>query len=122
MGQSSLDGVSAETGFVVLSMTLNKSCAFNISWPVVATLCTATISFLTFDVIAASARAATGADREAASLSEFRKSQEPAERVTTIKEDAAAQKRRKAASLKGTGKQSTILSGVQTALKARLGE
>ena len=62
------------------------------------------------------------AAKTARDLEAFRKTQEPAERVTTIAEDAAAQKRRKRSSIKGTGKQSTILTGVQTALKARLGE
>ena len=60
--------------------------------------------------------------KAAADLETFRISQEPAERVTTIAEDAAAQKRRKASSISGSGKQSTILSGVQKTLKARLGE
>lgn len=64
----------------------------------------------------------TAAKKAAAELEVFRKSQEPLERVTTISEDAAAQKRRKKASKQGTGKQSTILTGVRTALKARLGE
>ena len=62
------------------------------------------------------------AKKDAAALDAFRISQEPAERVTTIAEDAAAQKRRKASSISGSGKQSTILSGVQKTLKARLGE
>ena len=60
--------------------------------------------------------------KDAVSLEAFRKSQEPPEKVTTIAEDAAAQKKRRAAALSGSGKQSTILSGVQKALKARLGE
>jgi hypothetical protein len=47
---------------------------------------------------------------------------EPAEEQKTITDDAsAAQKRKKKVGLRG-GKQSTVLSGIQTALKKRLGE
>jgi len=60
--------------------------------------------------------------KERARLAAFQKSQEPPESVKTIREDAAAAKRRKGRSLQGTGRQSTILTGVQTALKARLGQ
>ena len=48
--------------------------------------------------------------------------QETIEPVTTIEEDAGDVRRRKRKRLSAGGRQSTILSGIQSALKKRLGE
>jgi hypothetical protein len=48
--------------------------------------------------------------------------QEEPEKVTTVEEDADEAARRKKKKLLTGGRASTVLSGIQTALKRRLGE
>ena len=48
--------------------------------------------------------------------------QEEVEEVSTVTQDAADAQRRKKKDIKQGGKQSTVLSGIQSALKKRLGE
>jgi hypothetical protein len=47
---------------------------------------------------------------------------EPIEEVTTITEDATRAKRRKKKGIRQGGRQSTVLSGITSALEKRLGE
>jgi hypothetical protein len=47
---------------------------------------------------------------------------EEVEEIETVTEDAAVAQRRKKKGIKQGGRQSTVLSGIQSALKKRLGE
>jgi len=47
---------------------------------------------------------------------------EPIEEISTVTEDAATAQRRKKRGIRQSGRQSTVLSGIQSALKKRLGE
>jgi hypothetical protein len=48
--------------------------------------------------------------------------QEEVEEIATVTEDAAVAQKRKKKGIKQGGRQSTVLSGIQSALKKRLGE